>query len=205
MAFTYLSLLLQWLYPFGMFMALLASLRYVRIARSLPMMAVGFGLTLAVSIFSKLVPTLMSRVFHLYSQTSSYPYTSMSLMFSALSVVGIIGWGLIAFGLYSVMEEVSQKLALLQVTPQDGWNYQAAPNAFQAQTAQNPQVQNSFVQSQPLQTPFSQPSQEPVREEAHAPAYVSPAAPAPMVAADRPVVSVQPEQPDAPLTLGSSR
>ncbi len=207
----YLQTVSQWLYPVMILMALFASARYIRLTKSSPLLAGGFGMLLASNILGKMMP-MISRLLHIYPYhafdlPTSYPIpmTPYYLFIVALSLIGSCGWALIAYGTYAVLEEVSKKLALLQLASQNGWNYQAAPNAFQTQTAQNPQAQSAFIQNQPSQNPLNQPIQEQVREETHAPAYVSSAAPAPTVADNRPVVSVQPEQPTGPLTLGSSR
>ena len=201
-----LMMVLQWLYPVVILITLLASLRYARLSKSSPVLSGGLGLMFAANLASKLMPMLGSRLIHLTSSSADTFYTSpYYLMTCTLSIAAMFAWALIAYGLYSVMEEVSQKLAFVNLASENGWNYNAAPNQLRGQTLQPQQVQSPFVQTPQPQMPQHQPVQEQSREESHAPAYVSPVASAAPVQDSRPVVSVQSEQPDAPLTLGSGR
>lgn len=202
----FLLIALQWLSPVLMLMALFASLRYSRVAKSSPLLSGGLALVLTVNFLSRVHSTLGPLALHIT------PYSLLSVV---ISLAGIVGWGLIAYGLYSILEEVSAKLALLQLTPQNSWNYQAAPNLLQSQRVQARQDQKQQIQEQHDQTPQYQEGQETILEEIYTGAFASPALPASSIAPlllesenrveSRPVFAVQPEQPDTPLTLGSTR
>ncbi len=203
MFLMYLMTALQWLYPVFILLALLASLRYARLSKSSPLLSGGIGLIFVVNLLSKLFPLLLPHLPRINSEVPNAFYTSpFFLISSALTLASLFGWALMAYGLYSVLEEVSQKLAFVQLASENSWNYNAAPIQQHGQALQSQQVQSPFIQTQPQQIPLSRQDQEQSREEVHASAFVSPIASAPSVEDSRPVVSVQPAN---NVTLGSGR